>query len=106
MPTMLVTAGKKRGGAALSTTYSDMSESAGKFIKRYVVHPKDRSKRIFLILGIGHSSDECKVLGDFGSKYSKSGPTKDRGHERVYKKNQQTEIYQCYFQHAVDEIIL
>ena len=76
MPTMLVTAGKKRGGAALSTTYSDMSESAGKFIKRYVVHPKDRSKRIFLILGIGHSSGECKVLGDFGSKYSKIRPTK------------------------------
>ena len=65
----------------MSTTYSDMSESAGKFIKRYVVHPKDRSKRIFLILGIGHSSDECKVLGDFGSKYSKIRPTKYRGHD-------------------------
>ena len=30
-----------------------------------------------------HSSDECKVLGDFGSKYVKSRPTKDRLHDPV-----------------------
>ena len=34
----------------------------------------------------GHSLDECKVLGDFGSNYSKRRPTKDHGNERTTKK--------------------
>ena len=41
-----------------------MSESGGKHRKRYVDHPKDRSKLNCLIHGPGHSSDECKVVGD------------------------------------------
>ena len=44
-----------------------MGESAGKRQKRYVDHPTDKSK-IILIYGPGNSSDECKVLGDFGAK--------------------------------------
>ena len=71
--------------AASSTTYSDMSESAGKRRKRYV-DLKDRSKLTCLIHGPGHSPDECKVLGEFGSKYSKSRPTKYRGHEPTARK--------------------
>ena len=35
--------------------------------------------------GPGHSSVECKVLGDFGSKYVKIRPTKDRGHDPIPK---------------------
>ena len=31
----------------------------------------------------GHSSDGCKFLGYFGSKYIKSIPTKKRGHDPV-----------------------
>ena len=42
---------------------------------------KNRSKQTCLIHGPGNSSDECKVLGDFGSRYSKSRPTKDHGHD-------------------------
>ena len=68
-----------RRGVASSTTYSEMSESAGKYIKRYVDHPKDRSKLTCIIHGPGNSSDECKMLGDFGYKYFGIRPTKDRG---------------------------
>ena len=34
----------------------------------------------------GNSSDEYKILGDFGNKYDKVGPTKDHGHEPEIKK--------------------
>ena len=43
--------------AASSTTYSEMTESSGKRRKRYVYHPKDRSKLTCLIHSPGHSSD-------------------------------------------------
>ena len=62
---------KKRGEAASSHTYSAMSDSAGKSRNIYLDHPMGESK-ICLIHGPGHSSDECKVLGAFGSKYVKS----------------------------------
>ena len=54
-----------------------MSESAGRLRKSYVDHPKDRSKLICIIHGPGNSSEECKVLGNFGSNYSKRRPAKD-----------------------------
>ena len=63
-----------------------MSESAGKNRKRYVDNPKDISIHTCPIHIIGHSSDGCKVLGDFGSKYSKNMPTKDCGHDPVTRK--------------------
>ena len=75
-----------RGEDTSSNTYSEMSESSGKNRKRYVDHLKDRSKLNFLIHVPGHSSDECKVLGDFCFKYSKSRPTKDRGNDPITKK--------------------
>ena len=58
-----------------------MNESAGNQRKRYVDNPKDISKPTCLINGTGNSSDECKVLGDFGSKYATITPTKDRGND-------------------------
>ena len=57
-----------------------MSDSNGKHRKMFVDHPNDRSKHTCLIHSPGHSPDECKVLGDVGSKYSKSKPSKDCGH--------------------------
>ena len=70
---------KMRGESNLSDTCSEMSESASKCRKRYVDHPKDRFKITHIIHGPGKFSDECKVLGDFGSKYSRIRTTKDRG---------------------------
>ena len=52
----------------------------------YVYHPTDRSKQTFLVHVSGNSSDECKVLGDFSSKYSKIGSSKDRGNDPATKK--------------------
>ena len=70
---------KIRGETASSNTYSDMSEISGKRGKQYVDHLRDRSKHTCLIYGLGNLSDECKVLGEFGSKYSKRSTTRNRG---------------------------
>ena len=63
-----------------------MSEIFGKRRKIYVDQPTGNSKPTCLIHGPGHSPDECKVLGDFGSKYAKSRPTKDRENDTTNKK--------------------
>ena len=49
--------------------------------KRYVDHPKGRSKPSYLINGPEHSLDQCKVTGKFGSNYTKSRHTTDRGYD-------------------------
>ena len=38
---------------------------------------------------LGKSSDECKVLGECGTKYSVSHPTKDQGKNPIHKKGSQ-----------------
>ena len=75
-----------RGESTSSKTYSEMIKISGKHKKRYVNHPRDKSKLTCLISGPGHSSDECKVLSDFGSKYTKSRPNKERSPELTLKK--------------------
>ena len=81
-----------------------MIESAGNRRKIYVDHTKDRSKPTQIIHGPGNSSDECKVLGDFGSKYAKIRPTEDRGNDVTNRKkfNSQHAIVNS----SVDEILL
>ena len=76
----------KRGEAASSNTYSDMSERSGKHRKIYIDYPEGNSKPTCLIHGPGHSSDGCKIMGDFFSKYAKTRPTKDRGQDTVPRK--------------------
>ena len=63
-----------------------MVESSGKRINRYVDVSKSKSKTC-LIHGLGHSSDECKVLGDFVAKYAKGKPTKDHGNHPIPRNN-------------------
>ena len=96
-----------RGESASSTTYSETSERAVNTRNRYVDHLKDISKPTWPIHGPGHSSDECKVLGDFGSNYSKSRHTKDRGHDTAT--NNEFNIQQennSIVNYSVEEIIL
>ena len=77
---------KMRRETALSNTQSEMSESSDKRRKSYVDHPKDRSKKTFLIHDPGHLSYECQFLGDFGYKYFKIRTTKYQGHDPANKK--------------------
>ena len=84
-----------------------MNESAGKCRKRYVYHPKDIYKLTCIINRPGNKPDKFKVLGDFGFKYSKIRPTKDRGQEpaktKIFNRNQENN---AIVQHAVDDTIL
>ena len=62
-----------------------MGGSAGKRKKQYVDRPMGKSKTC-LINGPRHSSDKCKVLGDFGAKNAKGNPTKDHGNHTTPRK--------------------
>ena len=62
-----------------------MSERSGKRRKISVDYLKGKYKPTCLIYGPGHSSDECKVLGEFVSKYSKIRTTKDSRDDTVLK---------------------
>ena len=83
-----------------------MGDSAGKRRKRYVYRPSGELK-VCLIHSPGHSSYECKILGDFGAKYAKGKPAKDRGNHttpgRKFHRQQENNVI---VNNAVDEIIL
>ena len=74
-----------RGESASSKTHYKTSKRSGKRKQRYVYHLRDRSKLTCIINGLGHSSDECKGLNDFGYKYTKIRHTKERRHEPAFK---------------------
>ena len=95
-----------RQESASSNNYSETSDSTGKRRKRYVDHPKNISKHNSLIHAPWNSSYECMVLRDFGSRYYKSRPTKDRGHDTATRKkfNIQKDN-NAIVNHAADEII-
>ena len=61
-----------------------MGGSSVKSRKLYVDCLTGKSK-ICLIHGSGHSSDECKVLRDFGVKYDKRKPTKEHWNHPVQR---------------------
>ena len=97
---------KMRGESASSNNYSKISDSNRKHRGKNVDNTKNRPKLTCLIYGPGHSSDECKALGDFGSKYDKIIPTKDRGHDyaTINKFNRQ-KYNNAIVKQAVDEIL-
>ena len=64
------------GEVASSKKHPEINRSAVKSKQRCVDNQRDGSKLTCLIHGPGHSPDECKVLNDFGSKYTKIIPTK------------------------------
>ena len=84
-----------------------MSTSSGKFRKRYLYCPNYRYQLTCLIHGTGNSSYYCKVLGDFGSKYSKIRRTKGHRQEPVFKKKfGKHQKNNAIVQHALNEITL
>ena len=67
-----------------SWTRPEKGESAGKRRKRHVNIPTVKSK-ICIIHVRGHSSEECEVLGGFGTKYDKIRPTKYHGNSLLHR---------------------
>ena len=84
-----------------------MRKSTGNIRKRYVDHLKGRYKPTCLIHGPRHSAYECNILGDFGSKYAKSRPTKyhrkDPATGNKFNRHQQNNFI---VNSEVDEILL
>ena len=84
-----------------------MSEIYDNHRNIYVKYPKCKSKTTCLIHGSENLSDEFKVLGDFGSKYVTSRPTKDRGNNPVpIKKFNRQQEDNAIVNNSVDEILL
>ena len=71
---------ENRGESASSWTRPKKSESDGKLRKRHVDNLTVKSKKC-LIHGPIYYSEECKVLGDFGTIYAKSRPT--QAHQNI-----------------------
>ena len=59
-----------RGVFTLWRTYNRMCKHAGKHKQRYVDHPRDRSRINCLIHGHVNFSEKCKLLNEFGTRYS------------------------------------
>ena len=74
-----------RGEAASSKTQPATGEISGKHLKIYV-DILNRESKTCLIHDSRNSSDECKVLGDFGDKYDKIKPTNDHGNHPIPRK--------------------
>ena len=75
----------KRVEAASSNTQPAKYGSSGKRCKQHVDHSKSASKTC-MIHGVGHSSDECKILGKFGDNYAAAQSTKDQGRDPISRK--------------------
>ena len=57
-----------------------------------------------MIHGAGNFSDECKVLGEFGTKYAAAHPTKDRGSNTIPRKSfQEKQENHTIINNVVDE---
>ena len=98
---------KIREECASSNTYPETSKSDSKCRKRYIDHPKDISKLNCLINVPVHSSDKCKVLEDFVTKYAEVRPNKYHIHEPETKgKFGRHQDKNAIVQHEVYEIIL
>ena len=84
-----------------------MSKISVRHKQRYVDHTRYRSEKTCIIHGPGNSSYECRVFNYFGSKYTKSRPTKELRKEPVF--NKKVVIQQDnndIIQHEIDYIIL
>ena len=58
-----------------------MGKHAGNIKQRHIDHPRYRSNLICIIHGNGHSSENYKVLNDFGTRYATSRTYKELRHE-------------------------
>ena len=105
-PTELEPERKREENTPCQRPTPTMDESAGKLRKQFVDFSKSKSKTC-IIHGLGNSSDECKVLGEFGTKQAKGKSDKDHGNNLVPrgKTNRQKSI-NSIINKAVDNILL
>ena len=66
-----------RGESASSKHYSNMGKQTGKRKKNCVYHLRDQLKLTCLVHGPGYTTDECKALNGFGTKYAKGRDFKE-----------------------------
>ena len=94
----------KRGEAASSNTHPAKDESACKRSKLYL-HQLNRASKYYMIHGLGHSSDEFNILGEFRTKYAADQPTKNRGSNPIPKKGyQEKQDNRAIIDNMVDEL--
>ena len=60
------------GVSASSKAYPEVGNHSVNLNQRYIDHPRYRSKLTYLVHGNVHSSEECKFLNEFGTRYSES----------------------------------
>ena len=75
----------KSGESASSKYHPTTVERSEKCRKQYVDSSKSKSKTC-LIYDPRHSYYECKVLGDFGTKYANHKPNKDLRNHPIPRK--------------------
>ena len=63
----MVKVGKREETPPRQNIYFKMYKRADKCKQRYVDRLRDRSQLTCLIHGTGNSSDECKVINNFGT---------------------------------------
>ena len=96
----------KRGEAASSNIHHAKVGRSGKRCKRYVDCLKSASKTC-MIPGTGHSSDEFKALGEFGTKYYAAQHTNNRGRDPIPKKRlQKKQENQTIINNMLDELCM
>ena len=93
IPTVLVTAGKRDDKPPCQRLTLRWVRDLASAEKNMQIRTTVESKTC-LIHGPGNSSDECKVLGEFGDKYAKGKPKKDYGNRPIPRKkiNRQQKI--------------
>ena len=63
-----------------------MVNRSGNLNQRYVDHSIDKSKLTCLIHGNFHSSEQCKFINDFGTKYAAGSPFKEPSQDLTVEK--------------------
>ena len=95
-----------RGESSSSNNHPKISESDGKLRKINVDYPEGKYKSTCVIHGSSNSSDECKVLGDFGSAYDKIYLLRTAGTIPYQECLNRNEEKNYIVDSAVDEILL
>ena len=94
------------GVSASSKAYSEVGNHSGNLNQRYIDHLIDRSKLTYLMHGNFHSSEQCKFLNDFGTRYDARRTLKELRQEptsaKMQKKNHDVN---AIIQHAVSDIL-